>query len=955
MLARGNTQEAARLRHAKSTPLVAARRSYATNLPQDPLASFKTAMTAAACAFDKAKNDVDARKSLDRYLHNTQPRSSPRKSNNSRPHTAQGYHLAQKRSEGRVQARQSQQPVMRKPNLPVENVQYNIERRYLPDAEVQRNVGQSYSERALTRQSGRSSDLAPPSTRTLRKAKSAYTPRTLVSPHTFPLPTRAPDGQYRFYGSTDAWPCSNRVSRAHIQSNERPIHQLSNTGVANTAAETRGRPSLQTLKSFLTLPVKLGTRKSQAEFRSSTQRYEQVIQDRSRADRKPEHQITTSFSEKARTFTSSVRSRVERAFGRTTETGIRSPLRYQQLNANRPHFGSGLLTDPSDLAEADHTNYIGYTYDRLFSPRLQACATGQASAYLQPYNLDLHHVHGSSRVTSWANSSGQATDRRNANSLKSAETTVQTRDFSFPRSGHQFEVLHRLNTTCSSSKASQDLDAKRLHSALIRKIKSTASPILQTSPHDDAEADSRKRHLSRSSSTSEIEITTSADGQESTVKLVSTELQPSQLADIVAHTQWLTKGLANQREVVSPSVYSPVQRAGHRTVTNDTAREPSRGTAVIMTSRPVMRWKVGDQPASVPNTRINTSSQWRAWLTDEVSGIESIEGLGSGADLLDHRIGTKRHREAERMAFDNGNVGARGCNDIASRKSFDGSSRSDQGDFFDSNLPPLQTIGHYPDDLVESYNGALVDHQAGAQHAMDLRQYRTRHYAKNHSAADRPTHTVMNERFPWIPRHQSGSRGPSAGSSTQTTKPVRRIPSRAVVAEAISDFTTRRPSQRHAYATEGSSQGIDLPVLVPRTSSNTSTRTQQKQIPRRPSGPPSTSIQTASNRAASPHDNLENGFFSHEPALDENFLHRIRKGPYLSSLPSPAPSPTKRGIRPPRPSASPRPRLRPSMASLRNVENLPPRASRRMVDAFLESRSSRSFESEGGDGSPAFL
>lgn len=910
-------------------------------------------MTAAACAFDKAKNDVNARKSLDRYLHNAQPRSSPSKSNNRRPHTAQGYHLAQRRSEGRFQARQSQQLVRRKPNVHGENVQYNIERWYLPDAEVQRNVGQSYSERATTRQSGRSSDLAPPSTRTLRKAKSAYTSRTLVSPRTFPLLTQVPDGQYRFDGSTDDWPSPNRVFHAHIQPNERLVHQSSDTGVATTAAETRERPGLRTLKSFLTLPIKLGSRMSQAEFRLSTQHRDQVIQDKSGAYCKPEDQVTTSFGEKARTFTSSVRSRVERAFGKTTETGNRSPLRYQQLNANRPHFGSGLLTDPSDLAEDDHTNYIGYTYDRLFSPRLQACATGQASAYLQPYNLDLHHAHGNSRVTSWANSSGQATDRRNGNSLKSAETTIQTRDFSFPRSGHQVEVLDRLKTTHSPSRAPDDLDAKRLHSALIRKIQSTTPPILQTSPHDDAEADFRKCHLSRSSSTSEIEITTSADGQESTIRLVPTELQPSQLADIVAHTQWLTKDLTIERGVVSPSVYSPVQRAGHRTMTNVTSREPSCGTAVIMTSHPVMRWKVGDQPASGLNTTINTSSQWRAWLTDEVSGIESTDGLGSGADLLDH--GTGRRREAEQITSDYGIVGARRCDDIASRKPTNESSRSHHGDVFNSNLPPLRTTGYHSDKPVEPHNGTSLVYQARAQYAADPRQHRTRHYVNNPSTADRPTHTVMNERFPWVHTRQPSSRGPSAGSLTQTMKPVRRMPSRAVVAEAISDFTTRRPSQRLAYATEGSSQEIDLAVLAPRISSNTSARARQKPIPRRPSGPPSTLILTASNRAASQQDDQENGFFSHEPALDENFLHGIRKGPYLSSLPSPAHSPTKRGIRSSRPSTSPRPRLRPSVASLRNVENLPPRASRRMVDAFIESRSSRSFGSKGGDGSPAFL
>ena len=358
MLARGNTEEAARLRRAKSIPVLAARRSLAPTYPEDPLAAFKTAITAASCAFDKAKHDANARGSLEQYLYSAKPAPSPKKPTTRRPHTAQGQYLAQKNSEGRLYAKQQAQATKVTPKVLPKNGKPSFETRLLPkDNPVNlMSANNNPPTRASTRQSDRLSLSPDLHNRTLRKTKSAYTPRTQA--------LQDAPSQYTYGNRRQICTNTNTINHHDFA---QPVKSFTDIDLNSShkspisnhpGASSRGSAGLRTLKSILALPSKLRGFKSYVDTQPSIHFLDPGGEANNYIGAQGSQEYKNSLRHRAKAITASVRTRVENAFRRSPGTGIRSPLRFQQMNANRLHYGIGIVADASDFAAFDSAQYV---------------------------------------------------------------------------------------------------------------------------------------------------------------------------------------------------------------------------------------------------------------------------------------------------------------------------------------------------------------------------------------------------------------------------------------------------------------------------------------------------------------------------------------------------------------------------------------------------------------------
>ena len=962
MLARGNTEEAARLRRAKSIPVVAARRSLAPTFPEDPLAAFKTAITAASCAFDKAKHDAHARGSLEQYLHNVKPATSPKKPTTRRPHTAQGRYLAQKNSEGRLHARQQNQATKKTPNVLPKSGKLSFETRLPQENSPMSHVpaNKDPHTRASTRQSDRLSLSTGPSNRTLRKSKSAYTPRTPASQDA-PL-------QYTYGRRRQI--CTN-TNTAYYQDVQEPVSSFTDIDLGSSGqpsnsnhagSGSRSSTGLRTLKSILALPSKLRGSKSHIEIRPPV-RLEEIDREASNyIDAYSSRQNKSGLRNRAKAITASVRTRVENAFKRSPGTGIHSPLRYQQLNANRPHYGSGIVADLNNLADFDSAQHVDYTYGRLFSPSPRSASHAPANAdkdraTANPYEIDLTHSKlAESRMTSWANSSGKAISQRDFELSSSAGTTVQNRNFSFPR---------RSTDTCFSERrvgriiprrpdqnaeTRNPVDTKRLHSALLKKMKGSTlmnSQVASVPP---------ERSPSYCSSEPQVDHTTTTDvhGQSSTVRLL-----PAGPTSV----QFATTLMASRSSVVSPSVYSPMMSRRRPTKQIDQStfvNDLDCGTAVVAASQPVASWTVGRPCGNGETTKPNTSNDWRAWVSNEISGIESVtnvlpEGyVNYPGGVTDSGTTWPTTKIVGRQQTYHGET-------APSHDTSDDTPDWDHRPGTDCLSPTLPLLNSqqdsYGQNMVAGVGTTAVVHD-GPECSVPQRLASDGH----HTTFRANSNPVMNDRFPWLDRRHTSARGPSAANSRKSSVQTKHLPSRHAVAETISDFTGSHPVLHRAHVKPEAVEFLDLPVLAPRLSSNVSKARPQAPLrnpSRTPVQPIETSVDTATLHDQETRDTIlmagrnpgKPHFSLAEYPLDEKFLRRIQKGPYLPMSPSPSPPRPKSRLT--RQSTSPR--EQPSFGALRNVENVPLRPKRFMVDTFLESRSNRSYESTNDDGSPAFL
>lgn len=957
MLARGNTEEAARLRRSKSIPVVAARRSLAPTYPEDPLAAFKTAITAASCAFDKAKHEANARGSLDRYLHSARPAPSPKKTTTRRPHTAQGQYLAKKNSEGRLHARQQAQATKRLPNVLPKSGRLNLETR-LPQGNNAVNRVSADKDppiRASTRHSDRLSLSTDSHNRTLLKTKSAYTPRT-------PASSDAPS--QHIYGRRRQI-CTN-TNTVNYQDSKEPISSFSDVELASSyqaptfnhgGSGSRSSAGLRTLKSIIALPPKLRGTKSYIDIQPIIHSPDSGREASNYIDAYGSQRNKNSLRNRAKAITTSVRTRVENAFKRSPGTGIHSPLRYQQMNANRLHYGSGIVTDPSNIADFDSAQHVEYTYDRFFSPSPHFGDQVRANskddrAMFDPYEIDLTQPKlAESRMTSWENSSAQAISQHDIELSSSAGTTVQNRDFSFPnRSTDTYFSERRVGRIPATTK--HPVDTKRLHSALLKKIE--ASPIIDSQPPSVL----IERLPSCHSSISEVNHTKDAHSQSSTVRLIPVGATSGQSATALK---------ASRFSVVSPSVYSPMMSIRRSTIPIShpaIVDHADCGTAVVTASQPVAKWRVGRIGEAGQTRKPNTSNDWRAWVSNEVSGIESVtkvlpegyfdyggpvkgsEATWTGAEIVSrqptyHSETASVHHIADINSDWDHHLGV--CSSYSALPLRDAHTYSTQ-DPYDQNMfvgADTIPVTHDEPDRIVSRRLASDGHRT---------------ISRTSSAR------AMNDRFPWLDRRRTSAREPSAEDSRTSSAPSKRIPSRHAVAETICDFAERHPVYDQTHFKSETLELPDLPVLTPRLSSKVHNVRAQALL-RNPSRTRGQSMKTNVD-VATKYDQETRGtmltvggdagkpcFSPAEYPLDEKFLRRIQKGPYLPMSPSPSPPRPKGRLT--RQSTSLR--QEPSFGTLRNVENVPLRPRRFMFDTFLESRSTRSHESTNGDESPAFL
>lgn len=246
--------------------------------------------------------------------------------------------------------------------------------------------------------------------------------------------------------------------------------------------------------------------------------------------------------------------------------------------------------------------------------------------------------HGGSRLTSWANTSGNTTMVREEAPSKTrpaivfdATTTPLVRNLSIPS---------RKSSAAAMAKSS--VDSKRVYSALMKRMSESESnrecysshPIYEAPPESPADE----------SDLPPIQESPVKSGSE-TVRIVPRG-KSSRDDFLPANLQKYTH---HQGRVVSPSVYSPypwtnMHEAQSSSPSINEVGPRSAGTAFVSPSQPIATWRYHIATPCDSDDRPLTSGEWRNWASSQMSELDKLNSQppsmrfrGSIDAISDHR------------------------------------------------------------------------------------------------------------------------------------------------------------------------------------------------------------------------------------------------------------------------------------------------------------------------------
>lgn len=353
---------------------------------------------------------------------------------------------------------------------------------------------------------------------------------------------------------------------------------------------------------------------------------------------------------KSRRISVNITKTIRRAFGRRNVTPT-AEIPPQQVQAHRPHYGSESTTASRRLSVSTLGGETVPDAGRSMSPtptpsiydRNQATRQHQTSTIT---SLDTYYT--KSRVTSWmTNSSKDYTTKLHEVELQlpsiqeSPRREVSQSGSTYPKLEHDtYDYAHQnLDLAVPQQRAldasPSKIDSKRLLSALRTQI--SGSQVRPRRSSDMRNASGSTNMSWQSADMTPIRNTKTPVAQaedriemSASIRDFSTSEFPFDMAYMPVHDQQAaTENQDPHYGMMSPSIYS--FRAGvaekqlQDSVLTLPQRSPSPGIAVISESHQVSKWSLKGQPS--PSKSPNTSGEWRSWAADELADLgDAVSG-----------------------------------------------------------------------------------------------------------------------------------------------------------------------------------------------------------------------------------------------------------------------------------------------------------------------------------------
>jgi len=586
---------------------------------------------------------------------------------------------------------------------------------------------------------------------------------------------------------------------------------------------------------------------------------------------------------------STLKKTLSRAFSRSYSSIVEFPA--QHVVAQRDHFNR------SSNVESDNWT--------------------QHNPHMLQYNIPIHREpmntgYEPSRVTSWANSSVHNTMvaaypldmlQKIVDTTNSPQISVQ--DFAADR-GEE-----KLRKRTSKFDVREIVDSHRVFSALMRRIEAKKLPY----DHDRSSATDDTRETLQKETTAPF----------ATIKRIPLDIRGEQYDAVISEAVDDDQiQLSARHDAMSPSIYSSHNTTYHFSKESIQPDLGLSGTALVTSSEPISTWNLAKRDTSV---KPNTSNDWRNWASGELASLARAASFGlikpSGSLMKQNHVTHRREHagiedvEASSLRLPSTNSRFFTLERIPSSIDSAISSshtpkthqreRSEIQNAESSNWRLGNTNSCLPaskfGSRVSSWN-VSVDHETDSRLLMEDKIMDCAHVSGSEHPASGSASFHDRDQPPPVPIHRTFKIPFTISAETEARRNIDLSP--------IKEDTYKSPAL-HKYISKSQHEVSSVPADMYSYSSDFRTR-----------------------RAAVP-----------KGQLDDNFLRRIRKGPYTPLTPSPNKAAGHRGqslvdfsIQPP------------TKPGLVNCENTPPSAgSRHLVNKFLEARSRYSIE----DSPPAFL